>query len=404
MIPALNRNCRSVDRDRSTERIWREDGFDACVWRTIAGSELHECALRRPKIMQAQYQTRAAAACLTKRFDPNVMTMAPTRKSVRKSVARVSKALVDGAVRSKPTEKPKRIIKAVTGHADTLTSYLQKIGQFPLLDAAEEAALASRVQKGDDEAREQLIRANLRLVVKIAGSYQGHGLPLLDLISEGNIGLMTAVDRFDPYRGARLSTYAGIWIKQTIRRAIGNYGRTIRLPVHVVEDVIRMRQISSRLEDTLGREPDDAELGAEMDLMPARVKRTRQAASRIASLDAPLEEDDEEGRCLGDVLTDERSCWTPAHEAERQARFEMLARLLKSLSSREQLVLRHRFGLKDGPECTLETIGKKLRLTRERIRQIERTALKKLRSRLKEHEAFEGVRPHNGALNGKHLL
>ena len=338
-------------------------------------------------------QINIVATCPAKRFDPNVEII-PGRDVAQPQSARPA-APINGARSPKP-KNANGAIKPISGDADTLTRYLQEIGTVPLLGADEEAALARRVQKGDEAAREQMIKANLRLVVRIATHYQNHGLCLLDLISEGNIGLMTAVERFDPTRGARLSTYAGIWIKQSIRRAIGNYGRTIRLPVHVVEDVIRMRQISSRLEEVLGREPDDIELAREMNLRPQRVARMRQAASRIGSLDEPLDPNDEHSECLRDIFADERSSWTPAQQAEKQASLETLGRVLKSLHPREQLVLRDRFGLKGGSEHTLETIGRKLGLTRERIRQIERTAMKKLRKKLTEFRAMEGCQ-HNGA-------
>jgi len=256
------------------------------------------------------------------------------------------------------------------------------------LSPSEEAALARRARKGDDVAREKLITAHLPLVARIARAYQGFGLSLGDLISEGNIGLMRAVDRFDPDKGARLATYGGIWINQTIRRAIGNQGRTVRLPVHVVERIIRMREIESRLEEELKRTPTDAELATEMNLQPARVAHLRSAALRITSLDVPLEEG---GQRLVDIITDDRSSWTPAHEAERQTSADALAELFESLKPRERLVLRRRFGLMGAAEHTLDAIGKKLGLTRERVRQIENGALKKLRKKLAERDALETI-------------
>jgi RNA polymerase primary sigma factor len=330
-----------------------------------------------------------ASAHETTGFDPN-LTPLPSRsrhvaEPVNEEVLRMS---ADRSLHSELKEEASGTITPVRGASDTLTIYLREIGSVPRLNASEEAALALRVQRGDDAAREQMITANLRLVVRIARNYVGLGLPLLDLISEGNIGLMTAVERFDPRKGARLSTYAAIWIRQTIRRAIANQGRTIRLPVYVVDVAIRMHQIASRLEGALGREPSDAELGNAMDMPPARVAHLRSAVSRLASLDATIDEDN---LCLGDIITDERSCWTPSQAVEQQTQLDGLAEIFKTLKPREQLVLRERFGLNSDAENTLEAIGQRLRLTRERIRQIERNALAKLRKKLRERDALEAV-------------
>ena len=196
-----------------------------------------------------------------------------------------------------------------------LTIYLREIGQVGLLTAAEEIELARRVQRGDLEARERMIRGNLRLVVRLARDYTGFGLPLLDLINEGNIGLMTAVERFDPGRGVKLSTYASWWIKQAMRRALANQSKTIRLPVHIVERLCHIRQVTLRLHELFGREPDDAEVAGEMHISTREVARVRGANVRPASLDAPM--GDEDASRLSDVIRDENAA-SPCEQLEEK--------------------------------------------------------------------------------------
>jgi len=261
--------------------------------------------------------------------------------------------------------------------------YLREIGQVKLLTPQEEIELAARIKKGDKKAREQMIKANLRLVVKIARDYEGIGLPLLDLISEGNIGLMKAVERFDPAKGGKLSTYGSWWIKQSIKRALANQSKTIRLPVHLVDKISKMRRTAMRLQEELGREPTDEELGEELGISGARVAQMRMAAIRPASLDAPI--GDEDSNNFAEVVQDE-SADTPYEQLEEKTVTRMLQEMVKTLDPREATILRARFGLDGGPQKTLEEVGQKFGVTRERVRQIQNIALKKLRKMIEKME------------------
>jgi RNA polymerase primary sigma factor len=262
--------------------------------------------------------------------------------------------------------------------------YLREIGQVKLLTPQEEIKLAARIKKGDKKAREQMIKANLRLVVKIARDYEGIGLPLLDLISEGNIGLMKAVERFDPKKGGKLSTYGSWWIKQTIKRALANQSKTIRLPVHLVAKISEMRRIAMRLQEELDREPTDEELASELDTTPARVRQMRLAAIRPASLDAPISSG--ESNTFSEIVEDENAA-TPYEDLEDKTVIGMLRDMVKHLDTREATILRYRFGLDGGTERTLEEVGEKFGVTRERIRQIQNLALKKLRRMIEKLES-----------------
>ncbi|MGA3266817.1 MAG: sigma-70 family RNA polymerase sigma factor [Verrucomicrobiota bacterium] len=261
--------------------------------------------------------------------------------------------------------------------------YLREIGQVKLLTPQEEIELAARIKKGDKKAREQMIKANLRLVVKIARDYEGIGLPLLDLISEGNIGLMKAVERFDPKKGGKLSTYGSWWIKQSIKRALANQSKTIRLPVHLVDKISKMRRAALKLQEELGREPTDEELAEELDLTPARVRQMRLAAVRPASLDAPI--GDDESNNFSEVVEDENAT-TPYEDLEDKTVVGMLQDMVKHLDNREATILRYRFGLDGGSEKTLEEVGGKFGVTRERVRQIQNLALRKLRKMIEKLE------------------
>jgi RNA polymerase primary sigma factor len=261
--------------------------------------------------------------------------------------------------------------------------YLREIGQVKLLTPQEEIVLAARIKKGDKKAREQMIKANLRLVVKIARDYEGIGLPLLDLISEGNIGLMKAVERFDPAKGGKLSTYGSWWIKQSIKRALANQSKTIRLPVHLVDKISKMRRTSLRLQEELGREPSDDELGEELGITASRVAQMRMAAIRPASLDAPI--GDEDSNNFAEVVQDENAD-TPYEQLEGKTVTKMLQEMVKTLDYREATILRARFGLDGGPQKTLEEVGVKFGVTRERVRQIQNIALKKLRKMIEKME------------------
>ena len=268
--------------------------------------------------------------------------------------------------------------------------YLREIGQVKLLTPQEEIELAAKIKKGDKKAREQMIKANLRLVVKIARDYEGIGLPLLDLISEGNIGLMKAVERFDPRKGGKLSTYGSWWIKQAIKRALANQSKTIRLPVHLVDKISKMRRVGMKLQEELGREPTDDELADEMGMTATRVRQMRMAAIRPASLDAPI--GDEESNSFAEVVEDENAA-TPYEDLEDKTVVNMLRDMVEHLDEREATILRYRFGLDGGSEKTLEEVGEKFGVTRERVRQIQNLALKKLRKMIEKLEASKQKQP-----------
>lgn len=262
--------------------------------------------------------------------------------------------------------------------------YLREIGQVGLLTVQQEIDLASLIKKGDKEARELMIKANLRLVVKIARDYEGFGLPLLDLVSEGNIGLMKAVERFDPNKGGKLSTYAAWWIKQSIKRALANQSKTIRLPVHLVDKIAKMRRAEMKLHEEFGREPTTEELAIELDTTPHRIAQMQAASIRPASLDAPI--GDEDSNTYGEIVEDEAAD-TPYEQLEDKTVTDMLHDLVETLDEREITILRYRFGLDGGQERTLEEVGEKFGVTRERIRQIQNIALRKLRKRIEKIEA-----------------
>ena len=264
--------------------------------------------------------------------------------------------------------------------------YLREIGQVKLLTPDEEIDLAARIKKGDKKAREQMIKANLRLVVKIAHDYEGLGLPLLDLINEGNIGLMKAVERFDPAKGGKLSTYGAWWIKQSIKRALANQSKTIRLPVHLVDKISKMRRTAMKLQEVLGREPTDEELAEELGMTASRVAQLRTAAIRPASLDAPI--GDEDSNNFSEVVQDENAA-TPYQELEEKTVSAMLQEMVRTLDPREATILRYRFGLDGGSEKTLEEVGQRFGVTRERVRQIQNIALTKLRKMIEKLEAVK---------------
>jgi RNA polymerase primary sigma factor len=261
--------------------------------------------------------------------------------------------------------------------------YLREIGQIALLTPAEEITLAARIKKGDKEARAIMIRANLRLVVKIAHDYNNLGLPLLDLISEGNIGLMKAVERFDPAKGGKLSTYAAWWIKQSIKRALANQSKTIRLPVHLVDKISKMRRVALQMSEELGREPTDDELAEEVGMASAKVSQLKTVSIRPASLDAPISDDDTTE--FGEIVGDEEAL-TPFEQLRDQNLRDEVAELISVLDEREKKIIFSRFGLDGGKPKTLEEVGRKFGVTRERIRQLQNIALMKLRRALQKKE------------------
>ncbi len=257
--------------------------------------------------------------------------------------------------------------------------YLKEIGKVSLLTPAEEVTLAARIKKGDEAARQQMIKANLRLVVKIAGDYARLGLPILDLISEGNIGLMKAVERFDPKKGGKLSTYAAWWIKQGIRRALANQGKTIRLPSHMVDKLFRMRRTQEALSHELGRAPKPSELAVRLEVPEKTVKYWLEVSQRPTSLDVPLGEDGRES--FGDTIGDTKAK-SPFEDLNDHQLLEEMSHYLKELKDREQLILVHRFGLNGVEPESLEEVGGRLGITRERVRQLQNQALATIREKM----------------------
>jgi len=265
-----------------------------------------------------------------------------------------------------------------------LQLYLNEIRQTPLLTVAEEIKLAARIKRGDKAARDHMIKANLRLVVKIAYDYKDMGLPLMDLISEGNLGLIKAVERFDPAKGGKLSTYAAWWIKQSMKRALANQSKTIRLPVHLVDKISRMRKTIALLTDEFGREPTNEEVAAEMQIPTNKVALLKTVSVRPASLDAPVGEDSDSAT-LGDLVGDDNTVAPDAGLGEKNLK-ENLRAMVNSLEPREASIIKLRFGLDGEKELTLEEVGKKFKVTRERIRQLEYLALGKIRRQLQKQE------------------
>ena len=259
---------------------------------------------------------------------------------------------------------------------DPIHMYLKEIGQVPLLTPEQEVEMARRVEEGDENAKRQLEEANLRLVVSIAKHYTGHGMSLMDLIQEGNLGLIRAVEKYDYRRGFRFSTYATWWIRQSITRAIADQGRTIRIPVHMVENINKVNRASRDLMQALGRDPTPEEIAEEIHMSPERVREIQKISREPVSMETPV--GDEEDSSLGDFIRDDASP-VPADEAARVMLKEQIREILTDLTDREQQVLRLRYGLDDEHPRTLEEVGRQLSVTRERIRQIEAKALRKLK-------------------------
>ncbi len=303
----------------------------------------------------------------------------------KRHLAEASKIVIDTGFYKK-AQNPMQEQETGRGSYDGDTAiklYLREVGSVKLLTPAEEIALAARIKKGDKKAREHMIRANLRLVVKIARDYEGIGLPLLDLISEGNIGLMKAVERFDPAKGGKLSTYGSWWIKQSIKRALANQSKTIRLPVHLVDKIAKMRRTALKLQEEFGREPTDEELAEELQTTSARVAQMRMAAVRPTSLDAPIGDDD--SNTYSEIVQDENAI-DPYENLEDKTVNGMLEDMVTKLDPREATILRFRFGLDGGNEKTLEEVGEKFGVTRERVRQIQNIALRKMRKMIEKFE------------------
>ena len=275
---------------------------------------------------------------------------------------------------------------------DSVRLYLREIGKIPLLNAEQELALAQKVVSGDKRAKDKMAEANMRLVVSIAKRYSGRGLDFLDLIQEGNTGLLRAVEKFDPDKGFKFSTYATWWIRQAITRAIADQARTIRIPVHMVETINKLLRTQRRMTQELNREPTIEELGKELEMEPAKVEYVIKIKQDITSLDAGVgrDGDDDSESSLGDFIEDEYGP-TPEQSATDQLLKEQVQAILSSLSEREQKIVKMRFGLENGKSHTLEEVGQEFAVTRERIRQIEAKALAKLRKHKDARKLHEYV-------------
>ena len=272
---------------------------------------------------------------------------------------------------------------------DSVRLYLREIGKIPLLNAEDELALAQRVVAGDKKAKDQMAEANMRLVVSIAKRYSGRGLDFLDLIQEGNTGLLRAVEKFDPDKGFKFSTYATWWIRQAITRAIADQARTIRIPVHMVETINKLLRTQRRMTQDLNREPTIEELAKELEMEPEKVEYVMKIKQDIHSLDAGVGRDgDDEDSVLGDFIEDEDAA-SPEDAAAGQLLKEQVQEILDVLTEREQKILKMRFGLDDGKSHTLEEVGQEFSVTRERIRQIEAKALTKLRKHKDAKKLYE---------------
>jgi RNA polymerase primary sigma factor len=266
----------------------------------------------------------------------------------------------------------------------SLQLYMQEIAKTPLLTVEEEVTLAKRIRRGNKAARDHMISANLRLVVKIAMDYKDFGLPLLDLISEGNIGLIKAVERFDPRKGGKLSTYAAWWIKQSIKRALANQSKTIRLPVHLVDKISKMRRAALALTEVLGREPSDEELAIELGVPTSKVAHLKAVSVRPASLDAPMGVESDSST-FGEIVPDDNAISPFENLRTKNLSFDLHA-MVDSLEPREAEIIKLRFGLDDHDELTLEEVGQRFQVTRERVRQLQNIALSKMRRAMTDKE------------------
>jgi RNA polymerase primary sigma factor len=317
---------------------------------------------------------------LTYVFEPSRFT--PPRVQLKTS-QRFDPATLPSEATLTESAPERGVTPADSRGGDTFQLYLREIGQVKLLTPEEEIELAERIKLGDEGAREQMIKANLRLVVKIARDYEGFGLPLLDLISEGNIGLMKGVERFQPTKGAKLSTYAAWWIKQSIKRALANQSKTIRLPLHVEQKMAHVRKAEVRLRETLDRDATDEEVADDLDLNPRRIRQYRDASRAMVCLDSPIGGDDPTP--LSEIVADENAA-APCDELVKDNDNDLIQEVLATLNAREKKILMMRFGLDDGRSKTLEEISEHFDITRERIRQLQEQALEKMRVRIKKRD------------------
>jgi len=293
------------------------------------------------------------------------------------SLSRVPRAQVDASDDSSSARN------LSSSDRNVMQTYMQEISKTALLTKEEEIELAAKIQKGDKSARDHMISANLRLVVKIAHDYNNFGLPLLDLISEGNIGLVKAVERFDPSKGGKLSTYAAWWIKQSIKRALANQSKTIRLPVHLVDRISKMRKVTAELADELDREPTDEEIAYMMDMPVNKVAHLKSVSVRPSSLDAPVGEDGDTS--FGDLVGDENQA-TPLEDLQQKTMSNDIKSVINLLDDRESEIIQLRFGLDGSHPLTLEEVGEKFDITRERVRQIQNIAIHKMRRIMTDNE------------------
>lgn len=273
---------------------------------------------------------------------------------------------------------------ADTMRRDCIKRYLHEIGKIPLLTREQEIVLASRIKKGDLAARELMIKSNLRLVVKIAYDYKNFGLPVMDLISEGNIGLIKAVERFDPEKGGKLSTYAAWWIKQSIKRALANQSKTIRLPIHLVEKISRIRKIAMQLSEELGREPTDEELAEILEMPVNKIAHLKSVSVQPASLNAPIGADGDKTE-FGEIVGDENAV-SPYDRLSEKSLRDDLSSMIENLEDRESSIIKLRFGIEGDSPLTLEEVGRIFGITRERVRQLQNIALSKMRRIMSSNE------------------
>ena len=365
--------------------------------RKTVGSQVVSMARKAGRIAVRSFSNGIASAVKATRSVRNptvpeqtqpVAVVPPAAVRIRAAVRadEASRAVLIDNIPVIPRVSSREELRASYDAESTLSLYMRHVGEVPLLTPEQEIVLADRIKRGDESAREHMIRANLRLVVKISREYDNLGLPLLDLINEGNIGLMKAVERFDPAKGGKLSTYGSWWIKQSIRRALANQSKTIRLPVHVVDKLCKIRRVATRLQEELGREPSDAELSHEMGIPAWRVAEMRQASVRPASLDAPMGDDDTSR--LSDIVEDENSV-DPYEQLEGKTVTHMMLDFVETLPPREATILRMRFGLNGERERTLEEVGQMFGVTRERIRQLQNIALVKLKRMIDKMDAVQ---------------
>jgi len=306
----------------------------------------------------------------------------PARKSTPKNrISGVQSTVPRGT--TKESDEVTDVRQLPSSDRNVLRTYMQEIGKTPLLTPEEEVKLAKRIKKGDKAARDQMISANLRLVVKIAHDYNNFGLPLMDLISEGNIGLVKAVERFDPSKGGKLSTYAAWWIKQSIKRALANQSKTIRLPVHLVDKIAKMRKVTQQLAEELDREPTDEEIAYMMEMPVNKVAHLKSVSVRPSSLDAPVGEDGDTS--FGELVGDENQA-TPFENLHEKSQSDNIRDVIGRLDEREAEIIRLRFGLDGNRPLTLEEVGDQFDVTRERVRQIQNIAIHKMRRMMMDNE------------------